>query len=110
MKTVSLDGAAIRDQASFHDTFGAAFGFPAFYGRNMDAWVDCMSSLDDPDAHLSSVTVQPGEVVVIEIRNASDFKAQAQDLWTDFLESCAFVNWRRMERGQPALLAVAADP
>jgi hypothetical protein len=109
MKTVSIDGAVIRDKESFHDTFAAAFGFPGSYGRNMDAWVDCMSSLDDPQAPMSTVTVQPGEVLVIAVENAGDLKARCPDLWNEFLESAAFVNWRRTEHGQPAILAVAAQ-
>ena len=42
-KNVQIDGSAISDWNSFHDIFAAAFGFPAFYGRNMNAWIDCMT-------------------------------------------------------------------
>ncbi|MDZ4753789.1 MAG: barstar family protein [Phycisphaerae bacterium] len=31
-------------------TFAETFGFPGFYGRNMNAWNDCMTFLDGPDA------------------------------------------------------------
>jgi len=34
---------AITDWASFHDVFMHTLGFPDFYGRNMDAWIDCMT-------------------------------------------------------------------
>ena len=30
-------GRNIRNWDSFHDEFNRVFGFPAFYGRNMDA-------------------------------------------------------------------------
>jgi hypothetical protein len=36
---VSLDCAKIHDWPSFHEEFSKRFGFPDFYGRNMDAWV-----------------------------------------------------------------------
>ena len=53
MVLVRIDTTKIRDWASFHDVFTEIFGFPDFYCRNMDAWVDCMTSLDDPAAGMS---------------------------------------------------------
>jgi RNAse (barnase) inhibitor barstar len=38
----------ISDWKSFHAEFRRVFGFPEFYGHNMDAWIDCMTSLDEP--------------------------------------------------------------
>ena len=63
--SVRIDTNRIRDWDSFHTVFADAFGFPSFYGRNMDAWIDCMSYLDDPDAMMSTLTVARGYVVVI---------------------------------------------
>ncbi|HEY4646882.1 MAG TPA: barstar family protein, partial [Steroidobacteraceae bacterium] len=50
-----VDGSRIHDWASFHDEFNRTFAFPDFYGRNMDAWIDCMSSLDEPSAQLTGI-------------------------------------------------------
>jgi RNAse (barnase) inhibitor barstar len=55
MVIVRIDTTKIRDWASFHEVFSEAFGFPDFYGRNMDAWIDCMTSLDDPAAGMSRI-------------------------------------------------------
>ena len=52
MPLVRLDGSRLRTWDGFHDAFASAFGFPGFYGRNMNAWIDCMSYLDDPDTTL----------------------------------------------------------
>ncbi|WP_304350060.1 barstar family protein [Comamonas testosteroni] len=38
MKTFVVEGAAIADEASFHEVFLKAFDFSAFYGRSMNAW------------------------------------------------------------------------
>lgn len=108
MKTVTLNGTAINDEQSFHTEFQSALGFPAFYGRNMDALIDCLGYADDPTAGMCSVCVAPGEVLVLRIENAADFKLRCPALWHSFLESAAFVNWRRTERGQPAILSVSA--
>jgi hypothetical protein len=45
---VTIPADRITDWESFHSVFKQALGFPDFYGRNMDAWNDCMTYLDDP--------------------------------------------------------------
>jgi RNAse (barnase) inhibitor barstar len=47
MPIVDVDVLPITDWDSFHDTFAVALGFPDFYGRNMNAWVDCLTYEDD---------------------------------------------------------------
>lgn len=47
MRLVLLDGARMRDKASFHEALKAAFGFPDYYGRNLDALHDCLSEQRD---------------------------------------------------------------
>ena len=108
MKTVTLNAAAMTDESSFHAEFQRALGFPAFYGRNMNAWVDCMGYVDDPSAGMSTVSVTPGEVLVLRIENAGNFKRRCPDLWLSFLECAAFVNWRRIDQGSIAVLSVSA--
>ena len=56
---VKIDARAIHDWKSFHKVFAAALGFPPTYGENMDAWVDCMTSLDNPSAGMSKVHALP---------------------------------------------------
>jgi hypothetical protein len=51
---VRIDATSIRDWNSFHAVFKQAMGFPDFYGANMDAWIDCMSYLDDPAAGMTA--------------------------------------------------------
>ena len=108
-QSVNIDGARITDWDSFHDQFAAALGFPAFYGRNMDAWNDCMTYLDDPAANLASVHVLPGEVLVLSISGARDFKKSCPEIFDALMECAAFVNYRRIEAGQRALLALSFD-
>jgi RNAse (barnase) inhibitor barstar len=44
---VSIPVDLITDWPSFHDVFKQALGFPDFYGRNMNAWIDCLTYLND---------------------------------------------------------------
>jgi hypothetical protein len=96
----------ITDWANFHDVFQRALGFPDFYGRKMDAWIDCMTSVDAPTDGLSKVTVQPGEVLVLRIDNPFDFKSRCPEQYDALIEGVAFVNFRRTAAGQPPVLAL----
>lgn len=104
---VRIDARDIVDASSFHSAFAVAFGFPDFYGRNMDAWIDCLSYLDDPDAGMCAVHVAPGQCLSLVIENADGLKKRCPDLFEDLIECCVFVNWRRIETGQPPVLALA---
>ena len=105
--TVDINGEKLGDWASFHQTFASSFGFPEFYGRNMDAWIDCMSSLDSPADGLTSIHAPTGGVVTIRIENVEMLRAKAPDIWNALNECSAFVNWRRMEMGEPPVLALS---
>jgi len=106
-KNVQIDGSAISDWNSFHDIFAAAFGFPAFYGRNMDAWIDCMTCLDDSEAGMTSIHVPAGDVVVIHLSAADWMKRQCPEIFDALVECAAFVNYRRIDKGEQAVLALA---
>ena len=54
----------ITDWDSFHETFAAALGFPSYYGRNMNAWVDCLTYEDDG---MTAIPVKPGEVLTRQL-------------------------------------------
>ena len=56
MAVVRMDCDRITDWESFHSLFAEVFGFPDFYGRNMNAWIDCMSYLDDSEGGMTSFT------------------------------------------------------
>jgi len=61
---VEIDTRRITDWASFHDVFAEVFGFPGFYGRDMDAWIDCLTYLDSPEDGMSRICVELGYVVL----------------------------------------------
>ncbi|MEX2140878.1 MAG: barstar family protein [Pirellulales bacterium] len=106
-KNISIDASRISNWDSFHDTFAEALGFPGFYGRNMDAWIDCMTYLDDPDAGMTSVHVVLGDVVALCISAVTDFKKRCPEIYDALIECSSFVNYRRIERGDQAILALS---
>jgi len=107
MKTVRIDTRRIKDWDTFHDLFAEVFGFPSFYGRNMDAWIDCMSYLDSPEDEMTSIRVQPNEVLTIHLEEASDFAERCPEQYKALVECSAFVNYRRVENGESAILALS---
>ena len=104
---VKIDTARISDWDSFHAVFANVFGFPSFYGRNMNAWIDCMTSLDEPGEGMTTVHAPPGGVVVIELEQVDTFAVRFPELYSAIVESVAFVNWRRIKIGQDAVLALS---
>ena len=104
---VTLDCDNITDWFSFHNEFARVFGFPDFYGRNMDAWIDCMTSLDAPDDMMSTVHCAPNSVMTIELKNSKSFKKRCPEQYDAVIECAAFVNWRRIEVGESAVLALS---
>lgn len=92
-----IDLGNIHDWGSFHDEFQRVFGFPEFYGRNMDAWVDCMSSIQ----------CEKGKTVTIELGDVSVFKMQHPELFLAIVECSSFVNWRLIEAGEPPVLSLS---
>jgi hypothetical protein len=66
--TIATD--QIKDWDSFHSVFQATFGFPDYYGRNMDAWNDCMTYIDDPGSGMTAITMAEGELVALRIDDA----------------------------------------
>ena len=104
---VAIDSDRITDWETFHDVFAETFGFPDFYGRNMDAWIDCMTHLDDPADGLSSVTAERGEMVTLAIERIDGLATRCPAIFESLVDCCAFVNWRRIKRGAAPLLVLS---
>ncbi|MFM8933163.1 MAG: barstar family protein [Gemmataceae bacterium] len=109
---IHIDARKLTDAAGLHGALSEAFGFPATYGKNLDALVDCLSDLDNPATGMTKVHLFPGQTALLAIshldktgKNAAKVKAQVQTL----NDVAAFVNSRRLEKKQPPLLAVAYD-
>lgn len=106
MASVTLNGAAIVDEAAFHQQSRAAFGFPASYADSIDAWVDCMSYLRD-DENMTKFVLKPNEMLEIVIQDAEQMKAQAPDLLEELTFCIGGINERYEDYGEkPALKLV----
>src|SRR5438046_690400 len=103
MARASLDGRAITDWDSFHSGCAKALGFPAFYGRNLGAWIDGLTYRRDGDG-MSRFQLAPGESLTIEVLGSADLQRAAPEVYEALVESAAFVNMRYVEAGDQAPL------
>ena len=107
--TIELATGSIADLASFHAAFAELLGFPDFYGGNMDAWIDCMAFVRDPEAGMTRLHVAADEQLLIIVRDAEDFRRRLPDVFASFVDCTAFTNRRFVEWGElPAIALVLA--
>lgn len=103
---VAIPADRIVDWDTFHDAFQSVLEFPEFYGRNMDAWIDCMGNLDEPRSELTKLKVRSGELVALRIDAAAGFEQRCPEQYRALVECSAFVNYRRTEAGREPILAL----
>ena len=109
MPIVRVPTAEITDWSTFHDVFARIFGFPDFYGRNIDAWIDCMTCADDSGAGLiaADLVVPEGDVLTLHVENVVDFAERCPEQYAAVVECAAFVNYRRIDKGDRPILALS---
>lgn len=105
-KVIKIDATEIVDWATFHSVFSRDLGFPNFYGENMNAWIDCVTSIDDAESGMTAVTVASDELAVLEITGVNEFRARCQEQYDALIECSAFVNYRCVEVGERPILAL----
>ena len=106
---ISIPTADITDWDTFHDVFEKALGFPDYYGRNMNAWIDCMTYADDPDSGMIAHAVQPGGLLTLRLADAPAFKKRSPEQYEALIECAAFVNFRRVEQGDEPVLSLLIE-
>lgn len=62
--TARIDGQLARDKAGLMDAIAPAFRFPAYFGKNWDALLDCLRTLPD---------LVPASGYVLAIKNSAVF-------------------------------------
>jgi Barstar (barnase inhibitor) len=106
-QVVELSGTELIGAAAFHETFSRVFGFLEGYGRNMDAWIDCMGYLRDPDIRMTKFYVGKHETLTLLIRDYETLRDGAPKQWAGLIECSAVVNRREIEAGHAPVLAMA---
>lgn len=89
-----IDGEAIVDWTSFHDEFQRQMGFFDSYGRNMNAWIDCMTDMYTNGEYksLTKFDLQEGDRFLLVIDSAAKWKTNAPEVFSDFEEFSEICN------------------
>jgi len=106
MISVRLDTSDINDWDSFHLKCKEVFGFPDFYGMNMDAWIDCLTYVREGDG-MSRFHLAENEMLDIEVTDLIKFKSRVPEIFDALVECSAFVNSRYQK---PVLALVFTEP
>lgn len=67
--TIDIDFSLIETLDDLHDILFEKFGFPDFYGRNINALIDCISSIRYPEEGMTSFFLNRDEFLLIRTRN-----------------------------------------
>lgn len=93
----TLPLAGISDFDSFHCVSADSLGFPEYYGKNMNAWIDVMT--DWPQ----TLSVAADQDLVLVLSGSDGFAKRCPDVLVALWEAVASVNGRR-SAGSPRLL------
>ncbi|HEY4309454.1 MAG TPA: barstar family protein [Pirellulales bacterium] len=100
MAEVLLNASEIVDWDTFHTVCAREFGFPDFYGRNGNAWIDCLSYLGDDDG-MCRFTLVPDEVLRITVADSDTLRQRQPEILQALVDWTAFVNYRNAESADP---------
>ena len=98
MKTrhLEIDFAGIKQPSEMHILLKDIFGFPEFYGSNVHALIDCLSSLRYPKDGMTKVTIEVNEILLIRIKNISK---TSESVITHFIIAIESANSRQIRIG-----------
>jgi hypothetical protein len=105
MATVRIDGEKITTWDAFHSESQAVFGFPDFYGRNIDAWIDSLASLRE-DEGLTKFKLGPDESLEIEVLRSDVLRRLAPEILGALKEYTSIVNQLYIENGEEPPLSL----
>mgnify|MGYP000853066761 FL=1 len=75
----------------------------------MNAWIDCMSYIDDKDSGMTNVIISDSDTLLLNLENSENFKKRCIDIYFELLECVAFVNCRNIERNSGVMIAVSSS-
>jgi hypothetical protein len=108
-QVVIIPTGKIVDWETFHEVFDEALGFPGYYGRNMNAWIDCLTYADDADSGMVANPIARGCLLTLSIVDAAQFKLRCPEQFDALIDCSAFVNYRRREVGDGPVIALLIE-
>lgn len=88
---VELNFHEVNDLYEMHILLKKTFGFPEFYGKNVNALIDCLSSIRNPEDGMTTLVLGVNENLLIKARGLS---SKSELIINNFLVSIESVNER----------------
>lgn len=104
---VKIPVGEIHDWETFHTVFAKSMGFPDFYGRNMNAWIDCMTHVDEPEDGMTTVHASKEGGLLLELGDCTELAQRCPEIYQATLDCTGFVNYRRVELGEGPVLSLS---
>ncbi|MHB0996263.1 MAG: barstar family protein [Elusimicrobiales bacterium] len=95
--TAWIDGASVPAKAELMEALASAFRFPAYFGRNWDALLDCLRSLPEE---------LPAPGYVLAVRNSASFLSASPKDLEDFADIAGEARSFLLERHKIAFTVV----
>lgn len=92
---LEIDFSGVEDLNSMHEILKESFGFPDFYGKNVNALIDCWTSLRFPEDGMTMITLDKEEVLLLRVKS---FPLNKCILINHFLVAVQAVNERYITR------------
>lgn len=93
-----IDFLDVKNLENMHELLMRKFGFPDFYGRNIHALIECLSSLRYPEDGMTSINLKKNEILLLTIKNIAE---TSRDVIVDFIIAIEAVNQRQIDIGSP---------
>ncbi|WP_306016584.1 barstar family protein [Oceanicaulis sp. MMSF_3324] len=106
--TIRFASNELRDWASFHEACAKKFGFPDYYGRNRDAWIDCMRG--DELAPGNPADDASIDILLVEFPNTHGVSGEMKDVCEFLYSGFASVNDYRRKVGCRPLFVLVDSP
>ncbi|MCG8711046.1 barstar family protein [Brenneria sp. 4F2] len=96
-KKVKIDFAKIKTLDDFYNELSGLFGFPDFFGRNINALIDCLFSLRYPEDEMTKIHVATSEYLLIELHH---FSLTTEEIKETLIVTIENVSLKCKEKGQ----------
>ncbi|GLS24608.1 barstar family protein [Marinibactrum halimedae] len=104
IKKLKLNLLQIKTMDEFYDEISNLFGFPDFFGRNIDALIDCLFSLRYPEDEMTNVHLMDSEFMLLEVYGISSVDQKIRDTLIFAVE---FANAKNNEKGNDPVIILS---
>lgn len=97
---IHLDLSQVKNWDTFHEMFKRELGFPDYYGKNMDAWIECIGDIHG-DVGMTNLSLPYDTGLTLCFTHARFFKYKHPNIYKAIRECTDFANKSYIEHDYP---------